>query len=144
MGIFLSHRWQQKKHLYFIKSEIKSRGGKTSQQQFYSPNKTLHQDDVRMAAVWIFPTSEGWETSHENLEPINQFKDNLCFNSVLELRSSQSDFSYVDLRRWSLLSSLLGFFFFFLSAQEEKSISGACVAAQGQMVAHVMITESPR
>lgn len=66
------------------------------------------------------------------------------FLSVLELSSAQPDFPSVALWRCSLLSSLLGFFLFFLSAQEEKSISGAHVAAQGQMVAHVMITESPR
>lgn len=35
-----------------------------------------------------------------------------------------------------------GLFFFF--SLEEKSISCARVAEQGQMVAHVMITESPR
>lgn len=34
--------------------------------------------------------------------------------------------------------------FYTLSTQEEKSISGAHAAAQGQMVAYVMITESPR
>lgn len=34
--------------------------------------------------------------------------------------------------------------FYTLSTQGEKSISGAHAAAQGQMVAYVMITESPR
>lgn len=34
--------------------------------------------------------------------------------------------------------------FYTLSTQEEKSISGAHAAAQGQMVAYVMITESAR
>lgn len=34
--------------------------------------------------------------------------------------------------------------FYMLSTQEEKSISGAHAAVQGQMVESVMITESPR
>lgn len=41
-----------------------------------------------------------------------------------------------------LLRSFIGFYT--LSTQGEKSISGAQAAAQWQMVAYVMITESPR
>lgn len=98
-------------------AEIKSKMGKTTQKQFCSHSKRLGRSDSSCLDV--------------------SFNQNMHVKIISVFRIMR--ISVVDL--WRCPPPAVSFF---LSVQEEKSISGAGVAAQGQMVAHVMITESPR